>query len=120
VISRPGPTLISVSSARFGGEHRDQLVEVTAIGGVQEAPGHLALLAAVHSEPGPPGLDVLAGPVRELAHRGVGAVQGRADLGVAEAEYLPEHEDGAFLRGQRLQHHEHRQDTDSATTARSA
>ena len=52
-------------------------------------------------------LDVVAGPVGSLTYRRFRTVDGVSDFGVGEVEDLLEHEDGAFQRAQRLEHHQH-------------
>ena len=56
-----------------GGEHTHQAADVASGRSGEEPVGHLALLIPVHLETRPARLDVLAGPVRELPHRGAGA-----------------------------------------------
>jgi hypothetical protein len=53
-------------------------------------------------ESGAAGLDVGAGPMRDLPNGRLGTVQGGGDLGVRIAEYLAQQEDGAFDRAQAL------------------
>jgi hypothetical protein len=74
------------------------VTRVTADGSGQEALRYLTLLFAVNIESRAACLYVLAGPVRELPHGDVGSAEGSADVGMAEAEYLTQHEYRALLR----------------------
>jgi hypothetical protein len=56
---------------------------------------------------GPRG-DVGPGPVRELADRGRGLTDGPGDRGVAEIEYVVQHEHGPLGRCEGFQHQQHR------------
>jgi hypothetical protein len=75
----------------------------------QEPLGDLLAHLGVGREPRPPGLDVFAGPVRQLAYRRRRPVHDFGDLGVRIAEHVAEDEYRALQRGQRLQHHHHRE-----------
>ena len=101
----PPPSVHSVTS---GASNSMSVIDVTADGRGEEPLGGFALLDAVGLESRSPGLDVFAGPVRRLPHRGLGTLDGLADLGVAEVEHLLQHEHRALQRAERLQHHQHR------------
>ena len=101
----PPPSVHSVTS---GASSSISSLMSPPVDGGEEPLGGFALLDAVGLEPGAPGLDVFAGAVCGLTHRGLGTFDGVADFGVAEVEHLLEHEHGALQRAEGLQHDEHR------------
>ena len=59
-------------------------------------------------EPLAPRLHVLAGTVRDLAHRRRGFADRAGDFVVVETEHLAQHEHRPLVGAQRLEHHQHR------------
>ena len=90
-----------------GGEHVDERLEVTGVGGDAEPLEDGRVLDAVDPLARAAGGHVLAGPVGDLAHGGRGSVDAVGDLVVGHVEHLAQHEDGPLHRGQGLQHEEH-------------
>jgi len=93
----------------LGGEQFQERIHVTAEQRRQEPLGDLPAHLRIGGEPRPPGLDVFARPVRQLAYRRRRALHDPGDLGVWIAEHVAEHEHRALKRCQRLQHDHHRE-----------
>ena len=103
----PSPTIVHV-----GGEQFPQPVDVAVPEGVEEPRRQLLALLAVGLEPGPARVHVAPRPHRELAARRLRPAHRRRDLGEAEPEHLPQHEDRPLERAEPLEQqqgrHRHR------------
>lgn len=86
-----------------------QPFQVAAEGRGHEPLGHLPLEARGDLGTGAAGLDMLAGAVGELPHRGGVAADHGGDLGVGVGEDLVQDEHRPLQRGERLQHHQQRE-----------
>src|SRR5918992_1267745 len=73
-----------------GGQEPDQPLGVAPLDGGEEPAGQLLALVPGRLEPGAAGLDVAAGPGRDLAAALLRPVEHPGDLGVAVAEHVVE------------------------------
>ena len=95
-----------------GSEQLPQSVDVAIPERIEEPRRQLLAFPAVRLEPRAPDVHVASRPDRELAARRLRPPDGSRDLGKAEPEHLPQHEDRPFERGQPLEQqqgrHRHR------------
>ncbi len=102
----------SADQLDVGSEQLPHSVDVAIAERIEEPRGQLLAFPAVRLEPGAPDSHVASRADSELAARRLRPPDGNCDLGKAESEHLPEHEDRPLQRGQPLKQqqgrHRHR------------